>query len=73
MPALEIPGGWGGSTNDPLEGKFQGGGGVKANEPSMGGMDIFWKHTFCLTDILFQSENYSQMHLFHMQFTVTIN
>ena len=24
---MEIPGGWGGSTNDPLEGKFQGGGG----------------------------------------------
>ena len=31
----------GGSTNNPLEGKFEGGGG-KTKEPSMGGMDIFW-------------------------------
>ena len=38
---MEIPGGWGGSTNYPLEWKFQGGGGVKTEEPSVGGVWIF--------------------------------
>ena len=31
----------GGSTNYPLEWKFQGGGGVKTEEPSMGGYGYF--------------------------------
>ena len=38
--------GVGGSTTDPLEWKFQrGGGGLKLNDHPWGGMDIFWKHT----------------------------
>ena len=39
--------GEGGSTTDPLEWKFQGGGGggLKLNNHPWGDMDIFWKHT----------------------------
>ena len=48
---MEIPGGWGGgSTNDPPVAIR--GWGVKTKEPSMGGMDIFWKHTFRLSTII---------------------
>jgi len=42
--------GGGGSTTDPLEWKFQGGGGIKTERPSVGGMDIFWKHTISSVD-----------------------
>jgi len=42
---LENPGGWGGATTDPLEWKFQGGGGVKTERPSVGGIWIFSGNT----------------------------
>ena len=57
---MENPGGWGGppqtlwngnsggvggSTTDPLEWKFQGGGGVKTEWPSVGGVWIFSGNT----------------------------
>ena len=42
----EIPEGrGGGSSQTPLDWKFQVDGGVKMKKPSMGGMDIFWNYT----------------------------
>ena len=53
LKILEIPGGEGGSSKTPLNGKSWGVGGVQIKESSRGGgMDIFWNHTLLNNSIV---------------------
>ena len=49
---VEFPGG-GGSTARPSGTENPGGWGVKLENPSVGGMDIFWNHTIIIAFLVF--------------------
>ena len=50
--------GGGGVFKDPQERKFQGGREDSSEEPSMGGMDIFWNHTMHIVQNTRQTQNH---------------